>query len=50
MQGGSAVAVLTVPMNLLRGTGKAADYIVTGSWGQMALAEAKREGYAMRRL
>jgi phosphoserine aminotransferase len=31
-------------MNLLRGTGKGADYIVTGSWGQMAMTEAQREG------
>ena len=44
MQGGSRLQFSMVPMNLLRGTGKSADYIVTGSWGQMALAEAKRDG------
>jgi phosphoserine aminotransferase len=31
-------------MNLLRGTGKVADYILTGSWGKMARVEAEREG------
>jgi len=35
-----------VPMNLLRGTGKKADYIVAGSWGSKALDEGKREGAA----
>jgi phosphoserine aminotransferase len=51
MQGGSRLQFSMVPMNLLRGTGhsvrgagQSADYIVTGTWGQMALAEAKREG------
>jgi phosphoserine aminotransferase len=31
-----------LPMNLL--AGKTADYVITGSWGKSALAEAKREG------
>ena len=44
LQGGSRLQFSMVPMNLLRGTGRSADYIVTGTWGQMAMAEAKREG------
>jgi phosphoserine aminotransferase len=44
MQGGSRLQFSMVPMNLLRGTGKNADYIVTGSWGQMAMTEAQRDG------
>ena len=44
LQGGSRLQFSMVPMNLLRGTGKTADYIVTGTWGKMALDEAKREG------
>jgi phosphoserine aminotransferase len=31
-------------MNLLRGTGQPADFILTGSWSQKARDEAKREG------
>ena len=42
MQGGSRLQFSMVPMNLLGG--KPADYILTGSWGKYALAEAKREG------
>jgi phosphoserine aminotransferase len=33
-----------IPMNLLRGTGRSADYVVTGSWGKLAHAEAVKEG------
>jgi phosphoserine aminotransferase len=44
MQGGSRLQFSMVPMNLLGGTGRSADYIVTGTWGQMAMAEAKRNG------
>jgi phosphoserine aminotransferase len=33
-----------VPMNLLRGTGRSADYIVSGSWSEKALEEARKEG------
>ncbi|HWB12384.1 MAG TPA: 3-phosphoserine/phosphohydroxythreonine transaminase [Pirellulales bacterium] len=46
MQGGSRLQFSLVPMNLLRGSGASADYIVTGSWGQMAMQEAVREGTA----
>jgi phosphoserine aminotransferase len=35
-----------VPINLSRGTGRTAEYILTGSWGKKALAEAQREGAA----
>lgn len=42
LQGGSRLQFSMVPMNLLGD--RTADYIVTGSWGSKALAEAKREG------
>ncbi len=44
LQGGSSLQFSMVPMNLLRGTGRTADYVLTGTWGSKALAEAKREG------
>ncbi|MBI1900700.1 MAG: 3-phosphoserine/phosphohydroxythreonine transaminase [Planctomycetia bacterium] len=44
MQGGSRLQFSTVPMNLLRGTGKPADYVITGTWGTTAAVEARREG------
>ena len=44
MQGGSRLQFSLVAMNLLRGTGGSADYVVTGTWGQMAIQEAAREG------
>ena len=44
LQGGSRLQFSMVPMNLMRGTGKSADYLVTGSWGKKALEEARREG------
>ncbi len=44
LQGGSRLQFSMIPMNLLRGSGKPADYILTGSWGQKALVEAGREG------
>lgn len=46
MQGGSRLQFSLVPMNLLRAGGTQADYVVTGTWGQMALQEAQREGTA----
>ena len=36
--------------NLLRGSGKTADYILTGTWGKKAIDEARREGETPRRL
>ncbi len=44
LQGGSRLQFSMVPMNLLRGSQLPADYILTGSWGKKALAEARREG------
>ncbi len=44
LQGGSSLQFSMVPMNFLRGSGKAADYILTGSWASKAAGEAKREG------
>jgi phosphoserine aminotransferase len=46
LQGGASLQFSMVPMNLLRGTGQTADYLVTGSWGKKAFAEAQREGSA----
>jgi phosphoserine aminotransferase len=44
LQGGASLQFSMLPMNLLRGSGKPADYVVTGTWGGKALAEAKAEG------
>lgn len=46
LQGGSSLQFSMVPMNLLRGTGGTADYVLTGTWGTKAFAEAQREGTA----
>ena len=42
LQGGSRLQFSMVPMNLLGG--KSADYITTGTWGEKAFEEARREG------
>jgi phosphoserine aminotransferase len=44
LQGGARLQFSMVPMNLMRGTGAAADYILTGSWGKSAREEAVKEG------
>ncbi|MHB0955248.1 MAG: 3-phosphoserine/phosphohydroxythreonine transaminase [Pirellulaceae bacterium] len=44
LQGGARLQFSMIPMNLVRGTGKPADYILTGSWGKNACKEGKREG------
>lgn len=44
LQGGSRLQFSMIPMNLLRGTGQPADFILTGSWGKSAMLEAQREG------
>ncbi len=44
LQGGASLQFSQVPMSFLRGPGRSADYIVTGSWAKRALAEAQREG------
>ncbi len=45
MGGGARSQFAIVPMNLLLGGGSA-DYITTGNWSVMALAEAKKQGSA----
>jgi phosphoserine aminotransferase len=45
-QGGATQQFSMVAMNLLRGTGRPAEYVVTGAWGAKALAEARKEGDA----
>jgi phosphoserine aminotransferase len=44
LQGGAQMQFAMAPLNLLRGTGKSADYVVTGSWGKKASEEAKTQG------
>ncbi len=41
LQGGATLQFAQVPMNLLRGKGRA-DYVVTGEWSKKAVKEAKR--------
>ena len=43
VQGGASLQFSVVPMNLLR-PGETADYLVTGSWSQKAVVEARRCG------
>lgn len=45
LQGGARLQFALVPMNFLNGS-KPADYIVTGSWGKMAVAQARELGEA----
>jgi phosphoserine aminotransferase len=42
-QGGATQQFSMVSLNFLRAAGAAADYVVTGAWGQKALEEAARE-------
>ncbi len=44
LQGGAQLQFAMVPMNLLAGTGKSADYVLAGSWGKKAIGEAKTQG------
>src|SRR5215475_2294325 len=46
LQGGASLQFYMLAVNLLRGAGKPADYILTGTWGKKAIDEAKREGEA----
>lgn len=46
LQGGARLQFSMVPANLLRGTSKQAEYLITGSWGKSALVEAVKEGTA----
>jgi len=44
LQGGALLQFGMAPMNFLRNSGKAADYIVTGTWSKKAMSEAKTQG------
>lgn len=44
LQGGALLQFAMIPMNIMRGTGKKADYVVSGSWSKKALSEAKLVG------
>ncbi len=44
LQGGAQLQFSMVPLNLLRGSGLPATYVLTGSWGSKAAIEAHREG------
>ena len=44
LQGGAIMQFAMIPMNILKGSGKSADYIVTGSWSKKAISEAKTQG------
>jgi phosphoserine aminotransferase len=44
MQGGAILQFGVIPMNLLHGSGKPADYILTGTWSKKAADEAKTQG------
>jgi phosphoserine aminotransferase len=44
--GGATMQFSMVAMNLLRGGSSPAAYLVTGSWGRKAVAEARKEGEA----
>jgi phosphoserine aminotransferase len=44
LQGGARLQFSMVPLNLLRGRSEPAQYILTGSWGEQAAVEARREG------
>jgi phosphoserine aminotransferase len=43
-QGGATMQFSMAPMNFLRGSGREAAYVVTGTWGTRAVAEARKEG------
>ncbi len=45
-QGGATMQFSMVPMNLLRGSERPADFVITGSWGGKAVPEAAKEGEA----
>ena len=44
LQGGALLQFGMVPMNFLHGTGKPADYVVTGTWAKKAMEEAATQG------
>jgi phosphoserine aminotransferase len=46
LQGGASLQFSMIPMALLRGRPKSADYVVAGYWSAKAVTEARREGRA----
>jgi phosphoserine aminotransferase len=44
VQGGASMQFSMVPMNLLRGGDRTAEYVVTGAWGAKAVAESEKVG------
>lgn len=44
LQGGARLQFAMVAMNLLRGSVRSADYILTGTWAKTAMNEAKNQG------
>jgi phosphoserine aminotransferase len=44
LQGGGRLQFSMIPMNLLNQSQPTADYILTGSWGKLALKEARKHG------
>ncbi|NLY02056.1 MAG: 3-phosphoserine/phosphohydroxythreonine transaminase [Rhodopirellula sp.] len=44
LQGGALLQFAMIPMSLLRGQGKSADYIHTGTWAKKAMQQAKFQG------
>ncbi len=44
MQGGAHLQFTMLAQNFLRGTGRTAEYILTGTWGNSAFKEAQKEG------
>jgi phosphoserine aminotransferase len=44
LQGGGSLQFSMIPMHLLRGTGRVAEYIVSGYWSAKAVPEAAHEG------
>jgi phosphoserine aminotransferase len=44
LQGGSSLQFSMIPMALLRGRCRTADYLVTGYWSKMSIPDAQREG------
>ncbi|MGW8257422.1 MAG: 3-phosphoserine/phosphohydroxythreonine transaminase, partial [Thermoguttaceae bacterium] len=44
MQGGAVLQFAMIPMNLLRNSGKSAEYILSGAWSKKAMDQAKTQG------
>merc|ERR1719453_1409464 len=44
LQGGATAQFAAVPLNLLGERGAQADYLVTGQWGEKAVAECNKYG------